>query len=212
MEPSSELESSECWCLLIVSEVTVFTILRSHHITSCLTFITGAEMLGCTTVNEAVTTGQAFGVEFIITMVLVLVVFGAAADANNAPNVKVRHLKASDWLDVIMKASDWLMTLMIVSNWSGLCSPGHWTVHHHVSPVRHPPNRLQHEPRQVPGLGPGLRPLLGQSLALLAGPHLRRGGCSSHLPAPPQGQTITQIRFEQHQSVHKLLLNPYVVG
>ena len=135
-------------------------------------------MLGCTTVNEAVTTGQAFGVEFIITMVLVLVVFGAAADANNAPNVKVRL------------ASYWSMSLILASDWSGLGPPGHWTVHHHVSPVRHPPDRLQHEPRQVPGLGPGLRPLLGQSLALLAGPHLRRGGCSSHLPAPPQGQTL----------------------
>ena len=52
-------------------------------------------MLGCTTVNEAVTTGQAFGVEFLITMVLVLVVFGAAADANNAHNVKVRL--AASW-------------------------------------------------------------------------------------------------------------------
>ena len=58
-------------------------------------------MLGCTTVNEAVTTGQAFGIEFIITMVLVLVVFGAAADANNASNVKVRL--ASDWPEVTFK-------------------------------------------------------------------------------------------------------------
>ena len=35
-----------------------------------------------------VNAGQAFAVEFIITMVLVLVVFAAAADANNAPSVK----------------------------------------------------------------------------------------------------------------------------
>ena len=32
---------------------------------------------------------KAFGIEFLITMVLVLVVFGAAADGNNAPSVKV---------------------------------------------------------------------------------------------------------------------------
>jgi len=31
---------------------------------------------------------KAFGIEFLITMVLVLVVFGAAADGNNAPSVK----------------------------------------------------------------------------------------------------------------------------
>ena len=55
----------------------------------------GVDGLGCTTVNAAIGPGQAFGVEFMITLVLVLVVFGAAADANNAPSVKVRL--ASDW-------------------------------------------------------------------------------------------------------------------
>ena len=55
-----------------------------------LCLISGAAGLGCTTVNEAaIGPGQAFGVEFMITLVLVLVVFGAAADANNAPSVKV---------------------------------------------------------------------------------------------------------------------------
>lgn len=51
--------------------------------------VRGSVGLGCTTVNEAaIGPGQAFGVEFMITLVLVLVVFGAAADANNAPSVK----------------------------------------------------------------------------------------------------------------------------
>ena len=31
---------------------------------------------------------QGFGIEFLITFILVLVVFGAAADDNNTPNVK----------------------------------------------------------------------------------------------------------------------------
>jgi glycerol uptake facilitator-like aquaporin len=41
-----------------------------------------------TTVNPNINVGQAFGVEFLITFVLVLTVFGAAADDNNAPCVK----------------------------------------------------------------------------------------------------------------------------
>jgi glycerol uptake facilitator-like aquaporin len=41
-----------------------------------------------TAINENLNTGQGFGVEFLITFVLVLVVFGAAADDNNSPNVK----------------------------------------------------------------------------------------------------------------------------
>ena len=32
---------------------------------------------------------QGFGIEFFISLVLVMVVFGAAADENNAANVKV---------------------------------------------------------------------------------------------------------------------------
>jgi len=43
---------------------------------------------GVTNPADGVNAGQAFAVEFIITMVLVLVVFAAAADANNAPSVK----------------------------------------------------------------------------------------------------------------------------
>ena len=43
----------------------------------------GYEGFGCTGVSAGVSAGQAFGVEFFITMVLVLVVYGAAADANN---------------------------------------------------------------------------------------------------------------------------------
>ena len=77
----------------------------------------GRDGLGTTTVNPALTSGQvqqsflykmiifmmvqalvffflffflqAFGVEFLITMVLVLVVFASAADDNNKDNVKV---------------------------------------------------------------------------------------------------------------------------
>ena len=44
--------------------------------------------LGATTIDADVSVGQAFGIEFFITFVLVLVVFAAAADANNAVNVK----------------------------------------------------------------------------------------------------------------------------
>ena len=43
---------------------------------------------GITGVSELITPGQAVGVEFFITFVLVLVVYGAAADSDNAPNVK----------------------------------------------------------------------------------------------------------------------------
>ncbi len=45
--------------------------------------IRGHTGLGMTTVNPSITVGQAFGVEFLITFVLVLTVFGAAADENN---------------------------------------------------------------------------------------------------------------------------------
>ena len=46
--------------------------------------------LGLTTVAraEGVTPGGAFGIEFLITFVLVATVFASAADENNAPNVK----------------------------------------------------------------------------------------------------------------------------
>ena len=66
--------------------------------------VRGRDGLGTTTVNPALTSGQvqqrfprkmiifmvqAFGVEFLITMVLVLVVFASAADENNQDSVKV---------------------------------------------------------------------------------------------------------------------------
>merc|ERR1712228_681503 len=50
--------------------------------------VRGRDGLGTTTVNPALTSGQAFGVEFLITMVLVLVVFASAADENNQDSVK----------------------------------------------------------------------------------------------------------------------------
>jgi len=51
--------------------------------------VRGYSGLGCTGFNEAIiSSGQAFGIEFMITMVLVLVVFGADADDNNAASVK----------------------------------------------------------------------------------------------------------------------------
>jgi len=53
-----------------------------------VTSVRGRDGLGTTTVNPALTSGQAFGVEFLITMVLVLVVFASAADDNNKDNVK----------------------------------------------------------------------------------------------------------------------------
>ena len=48
----------------------------------------GVSNLGKTALSEHVSTGQGFGIEFLITFVLVLCVFGAAADDDNAPNVK----------------------------------------------------------------------------------------------------------------------------
>ena len=54
----------------------------------------------------------------MITLVLVLVVFGAAADANNAPSVKVRS--ASDWSVVTITASYWLVVIVKDSDWSGV--------------------------------------------------------------------------------------------
>jgi len=44
--------------------------------------------LGQTLVNPAMSAGQGFGLEFLITFVLVLVVYGAAADEDNADSVK----------------------------------------------------------------------------------------------------------------------------
>jgi len=44
--------------------------------------------LGTTTINPALSLGQAFGVEFLITLIFVLVIFASAVDKNNAPNVK----------------------------------------------------------------------------------------------------------------------------
>ena len=46
-----------------------------------------AEGVGVTGISK-ISAGQGFGVEFIITMVLVLVVFAAAADSNNSESVK----------------------------------------------------------------------------------------------------------------------------
>jgi len=50
--------------------------------------VRGRDGLGTTTVNPSVSAGQAFGIEFLISMILVLVVFGSAADENNTPSVK----------------------------------------------------------------------------------------------------------------------------
>ncbi|TRY61335.1 hypothetical protein TCAL_12967 [Tigriopus californicus] len=50
--------------------------------------IRGYGGLGMTSVNPKISAGQAFGIEFLITFVLILVIFGAAADDNNTPNVK----------------------------------------------------------------------------------------------------------------------------
>jgi len=44
--------------------------------------------LGSTQLGEGVSVAQGFGIEFVISFVLVMVVFGAAADENNAANVK----------------------------------------------------------------------------------------------------------------------------
>jgi MIP family channel proteins len=46
--------------------------------------VRGRGGLGTTQLGAGVSVGQAFGIEFLITMVLVLVVFGAAADGNNS--------------------------------------------------------------------------------------------------------------------------------
>jgi len=48
----------------------------------------GHDGLGSTQLGEAVSVTQGFGIEFFISFVLVMVVFGAAADENNAANLK----------------------------------------------------------------------------------------------------------------------------
>ena len=49
--------------------------------------------------NNNITVGQGFGIEMLITFVLVLVVFAAAADENNTANVgdiiSIREMKAT---------------------------------------------------------------------------------------------------------------------
>jgi len=47
-----------------------------------------AKGVGVTSLNDQISVGQGFGIEFFITFVLVLVVFASAADGNNSPNVK----------------------------------------------------------------------------------------------------------------------------
>lgn len=63
-------------------------LLVAHDTTSKKEPIRGATGLGMTTIDPTITVGQGFGIEFFITFVLILVVFGAAADDENAPNVK----------------------------------------------------------------------------------------------------------------------------
>ena len=75
----------------------------------------------------------------LITAVLVMIVFAAAADQLNAPGVKVRTF--------VDPFSNKIFIL------SGLRAPGHRSVHHHVSPVRYPLHWLQHEPGQKVSLG-----------------------------------------------------------
>ena len=48
----------------------------------------GASGLGNTAISKGVGSGQGFVIEFLITFVLVMVVFGAAADEHNQTNVK----------------------------------------------------------------------------------------------------------------------------
>ena len=70
----------------------------------------------------------------IITAVLVMIVFAAAADQLNTPGVKVNYLRSIQQYQRF--------------HWPGLRTPRHRAVHHHVSPVRDPLHRLQHEPGQ----------------------------------------------------------------
>ena len=50
--------------------------------------IQGAKGLGNTSLREGLSGGQGVAIEFLITFVLVMVVFGAAADEHNQINVK----------------------------------------------------------------------------------------------------------------------------
>ena len=50
--------------------------------------IQGANGLGNTSLSEGISEGQGVAIEFLITFVLVMVVFGAAADEHNQSNVK----------------------------------------------------------------------------------------------------------------------------
>ena len=48
----------------------------------------GASGLGNTTLSPGVSEGQGFAIEFLITFILIMVIFGAAADEDNQLNVK----------------------------------------------------------------------------------------------------------------------------
>ena len=48
----------------------------------------GAAGLGNTSLSKGVSEGQGIAIEFLITFILVMVVFGAAADEHNQINVK----------------------------------------------------------------------------------------------------------------------------
>ena len=126
--------------------------------------VRGRDGLGTTTVNPALTSGQvqqrflcmmtifavqAFGVEFLITMVLVLVVFASAADENNQDSVKVCSKSQglySDQFSLILVHKPQVVFLISIS---GLCSSCHWTVHHHLPSFCNSPHRLQVEKNYI---------------------------------------------------------------
>ena len=81
---------------------------------------------------------KGFGIEFLITMVLVLVVFAAAADENNSASVKVARELIISRILAFLEFSNFYQIFA-----TGLCTSRYWTVHHNLPPFCHPSHWVQ---------------------------------------------------------------------
>lgn len=126
----------------------------------------GQSGLGSTQLGNGVSLAQGFGIEFFISLVLVLVVFGAAADENNAANVKVSKKSPQS---------------ISHAHCLGLRTSPYWTFHHCLPSLCHSTDRSKHEPCSHSRLQCCCWEVR-RPLALLAGSHPGWACCWPPLP------------------------------